>query len=156
MTVRVAVVVCLLLALGAGSAAPAQDGAGESARDTRATRLAEVLRCLVCQNQSIADSNAPLARDLKQQIHEQIAQGRSDPEILDYMVARYGDFVLYRPPMKWTTILLWGGPFAALLAGLLALGLRLSRAGREQRVLSDAETARAAGLLRADRGRSAT
>ena len=67
------------------------------------------LRCLVCQNQTIADSNADLAQDLRRQIREQIAAGKSDREIVDYMVARYGDFVLYQPPLKPTTLLLWAG-----------------------------------------------
>ena len=76
----------------------------------RAVKLAEKLRCLVCQNQTIADSNAELANDLRSQIREQIAAGKTDDEILAYMVERYGDFVLYQPPFKPTTILLWGGP----------------------------------------------
>ena len=82
----------------------------------RAVKLAEKLRCLVCQNQTIADSNAELANDLRTQIREQIAAGKTDDQILDYMVARYGDFVLYQPPLKPTTILLWGGP-ALLVVG---------------------------------------
>lgn len=99
----------------------------DPAATQRAVKLAEVLRCLVCQNQSIADSNAPLARDLKGQIREQIEQGRSDEEILDFMVARYGDFVLYRPPVKSVTWALWVGPFLALFVGLGVLAMRLSR-----------------------------
>src|SRR3954470_10775888 len=81
----------------------------------RAVKLAEKLRCLVCQNQSIADSNAELAQDLRRQINEQIAAGNSDDQILDFMVARYGDFVLYQPPVKGTTLLLWGAPALLLL-----------------------------------------
>jgi cytochrome c-type biogenesis protein CcmH len=76
----------------------------------RAVELEEQLRCLVCQNQTIADSNAELAQDLRRQVREQIAQGRSDAEIVDFMVQRYGDFVLYRPPLKAVTLLLWFGP----------------------------------------------
>jgi cytochrome c-type biogenesis protein CcmH len=76
----------------------------------RAVKLADKLRCLVCQNQTIADSNAELANDLRGQIREQIAAGRTDDEILAYMVQRYGDFVLYQPPFKTTTVLLWTGP----------------------------------------------
>lgn len=95
--------------------------------EQRATKLSELLRCLVCQNQTIADSNAALARDLKAQIHEQIALGRSDQEILDFMVARYGDFVLYRPPIKATTLLLWGGPFLLLIGAGWGLVLLLRR-----------------------------
>ena len=85
--------------------------------EARLKALGEELRCLVCQNQTIADSNAPLALDLRNQIRAQIAQGRSDTQIRDYMVERYGDFVLYRPPFKATTALLWVGPFALVLLG---------------------------------------
>ena len=77
------------------------------------------LRCLVCQNQNIADSNAPLALDLRAQVSDMILTGKSDTEIKSYLVARYGDFVLYRPPVKPQTWLLWGGPFVLLLFGLL-------------------------------------
>lgn len=117
----------------------------------RAVQLAEELRCLVCQNQTIADSNAELAVDLRGQIREQIAQGKSDRQIMDYMVERYGDFVLYRPPVKATTLLLWFGPPVLLLLGLVFL-LRYLK-GRRQRVeklpLSDNER-REAGALLAD------
>jgi cytochrome c-type biogenesis protein CcmH len=75
------------------------------------------LRCLVCQNQTLADSNADLAVDLKRQIETLLAQGQSDNQIRDYMVARYGDFVLYRPPLQGNTLLLWIGPFAMLAGG---------------------------------------
>lgn len=85
--------------------------------ESRLRGLADELRCLVCQNQTIADSSAPLAQDLRTQIREQIASGRSDGDIRNYMVERYGDFVLYRPPLKATTMLLWLGPFALLLGG---------------------------------------
>ena len=86
--------------------------------EARLKALAEELRCLVCQNQTIADSNAPLALDLRNQIRGQIAAGRSDTQIRDYMVERYGDFVLYRPPFKASTAILWIGPFALLALGL--------------------------------------
>ncbi len=85
--------------------------------EQRLKDLAEELRCLVCQNQTIADSNAPLALDLRNQIRQQVAQGRTDDQIRAYMVARYGDFVLYRPPLKATTVMLWLGPLALLLVG---------------------------------------
>src|SRR5687768_5397844 len=86
--------------------------------DARLKGLAEELRCLVCQNQTIADSNAPLALDLRNQIRMQVAQGRSDDQIRTYMVDRYGDFVLYRPPLKATTLVLWLGPALMILGGL--------------------------------------
>ena len=115
----------------------------------RAVGLAEQLRCLVCQNQSIAESNAELAVDLRRQINEQIAAGKSDGEIVDFMVQRYGEFVLYRPPFKATTVLLWLGPALLLLAGLWTLrrALRQRQRAIEDRPLSDDERARAGRLL---------
>ena len=85
--------------------------------EERLKNLAEELRCLVCQNQTIADSNAPLARDLRDQIRGQIAAGRDDNQIRAYMVERYGDFVLYRPPFKVSTAILWLGPFLLVVVG---------------------------------------
>ena len=85
--------------------------------EQRMMALAEELRCLVCQNQTLADSNADLAEDLRNEIRALIREHKSDAEIRDYVVARYGDFVLYRPPLKGTTLLLWGGPFVLLLGG---------------------------------------
>ena len=92
----------------------------DPAVEARLKALAEELRCLVCQNQTIADSNAPLAVDLRNQIRGQIGQGRSDSQIRDYMVERYGDFVLYKPPFQATTALLWLGPPLLILGGLAA------------------------------------
>lgn len=91
--------------------------------------LINQLRCLVCQNQTIADSNAPLAQDLRNQVLTQIEGGRSDAQIIDYVTERYGDFVLYRPPFKRATWLLWLGPFLLLL-GALAVAVSLMRRGR--------------------------
>lgn len=88
-------------------------------QQSRYQALIAELRCLVCQNQNIADSNAPLAVDLRAQVEEMILAGQTDAEIKDYLVERYGDFVLYRPPLKPQTWLLWGGPFLLLLLGLL-------------------------------------
>ena len=92
--------------------------------------ISEELRCLVCQNESLAASRADLAQDLRREIREQIGQGRSDQEILDFMVGRYGDFVRYRPPLKGTTLFLWFGPFLLLAAGVAALVLYLRRRGK--------------------------
>src|SRR5687768_15170114 len=86
--------------------------------DKRVGALANELRCLVCQNQTLADSNAPLAVDLRNQIREQLAAGKSEQDVMDFMVARYGDFVLYRPPLKLTTVALWTGPFLFLALGV--------------------------------------
>jgi cytochrome c-type biogenesis protein CcmH len=86
--------------------------------EARLKDLGEELRCLVCQNQTIADSQAPLALDLRNQIRAMVKQGRTDEQIRAYMVERYGDFVLYKPPLKATTVLLWIGPFALLALGI--------------------------------------
>jgi len=98
--------------------------------EQRIRHLSEKLRCLVCQNQSLADSNAELAQDLRQQLREQVAAGRSDDAILDYLVQRYGDFVLYEPPFKPTTLLLWIGPFVLFAAAVLVLLATLRRRRR--------------------------
>ncbi|MFS2138391.1 cytochrome c-type biogenesis protein CcmH [Duganella sp. Dugasp56] len=98
-------------------AAPQADGALE----LRVNHVAEQLRCLVCQNQTIADSHAQLALDLKNEARTQLAQGRSEQDVIDFMVQRYGDFVLYRPPFKPNTWLLWIGPFLLLAAGMATL-----------------------------------
>lgn len=102
----------------AGEALPA---AAEPALEARLMALAAELRCLVCQNQSLADSHAELAIDLKNQVREQLRAGRTNEQIIDYMTQRYGDFILYRPPLRRTTLLLWGGPLLLLLGGALWL-----------------------------------
>lgn len=129
-------------------AAPAAE---DPALERRVTALAGELRCLVCQNQTIADSNAPLAIDLKNQVREKIRQGQSDADIIKFMVARYGDFVLYRPPFKASTLVLWLGPLLLLAAGLMVLFRRLARRrATVEPELSAAQRERAAGLLAAD------
>lgn len=95
--------------------------------EVQVQRLSEQLRCLVCQNQTLADSHAELAQDLKQEIREMAAKGMEDQAIIDYLVARYGDFVRYRPPLKSTTVLLWLGPFALLIIGGFGLFLTLRK-----------------------------
>ena len=95
--------------------------------EQRIRQIEEKLRCLVCQNQSLADSSAELAGDLRREVREQVAAGRSDAEILEFMVQRYGDFVLYEPPFKPTTLLLWLGPFVLLAAAALTLVTTLRR-----------------------------
>ena len=114
--------------------------------EKRVSALAEELRCLVCQNQTLADSNAPLAVDLRNQIREQLTAGKSEQEVRDFMVARYGDFVLYRPPFNPATAALWLGPFAFLVLGGWVLARRLARR-RAPQELSAEERARAAKLL---------
>jgi cytochrome c-type biogenesis protein CcmH len=148
-------VLTIMLSLGpAAWAGEAQPVAADPALEERVTALATELRCLVCQNQTLADSNAPLAVDLRNQIRERMREGASERDIIAYMVERYGDFVLYRPPWKATTLLLWLGPILLMLGGLAALYYRLARRRREEAkpALSGAERARAAALLRDDTG----
>ena len=127
----------------------------DKVQQKRAVELSEHLRCLVCQNQTIADSNAELAQDLRRQVREQIAQGRSDQEIVAFMVQRYGDFVLYNPPLKSTTLLLWFGPGVLLLAGIAALirNVRTRRRRAEPANLTPEERKRAGDLLDAGAGK---
>lgn len=130
-----------------GEAPPAAD---DPVLEKRVTALSELLRCLVCQNQTIADSHADLAIDLKQQIREKMKAGESDKQIVDFMVARYGDFVLYKPPIKATTVMLWAGPFVLLAGALGVLVFRLrkrQRLTRANEALTDDEHRRAAALL---------
>jgi len=129
----------------AKEAAPA---AADPALEQRVMALSSELRCLVCQNQTLADSNADLATDLRKQIREKMRQGASDADVVDFLVARYGDFVLYRPPFKATTFLLWLGPLLLLAAGFAVLILRVLRRRKTQEVEMTAEArTRAAGLL---------
>ena len=112
----------LLLCAALAPAGAQPDGA---ALDRRVERVTAELRCLVCQNQTIADSHAELALMLKRQVRGMLARGATDQQAIDFMVQRYGDFVLYRPPVKASTWLLWFGPFGLLLAGLALLFARL-------------------------------
>jgi cytochrome c-type biogenesis protein CcmH len=104
--------------------------AADPVLEARVMKISAELRCLVCQNQTIADSNAELAVDLRNQVREMLKKGQSQPEIVDYMTARYGDFVLYRPPVKSTTALLWFGPAVLLVGGLAVLITVLRRRSR--------------------------
>ena len=145
-----AALACVLLTLVTGTSTAARTGApldGSAAR--RAAALAEQLRCLVCQNQSIAESNAELAVDLRREISEQIRAGRSDQDIIDFMVARYGDVVLYRPPVKPHTWLLWFGPALLAVGAFFAFArsLRNRRQRGAERPLTEAEHAEAKRLL---------
>lgn len=105
--------------------------AQDPAVEKRLIDISEEMRCLVCQNESLAASQADLAKDLRQELREQIKAGKSDAEIRDFMVSRYGDFVLYRPPVKSTTWLLWLGPFVGMLCGLIALAFFLRSRRRD-------------------------
>ena len=125
-----------------------------AAVEQRMIKLSEELRCLVCQNQSLADSNSGLAGDLRREIRVMIVDGKKDKEIVDFMVQRYGDFVLYRPPVKSTTVLLWFGPFALLAIGAIALYLQLKRRRQEivDTPLTKEERARVNAALNANAG----
>ena len=102
----------------------------DRAEELRFQALTKVLRCLVCQNESLADSNAPLAADLRRDVFEQMQAGRSDEEIKAWLTARYGDFVLYDPPLHASTMLLWFGPIAVLVAGGIAIAFAVRRRAR--------------------------
>lgn len=135
----------------------AQPLSSDPVLEERVMNLSKQLRCLVCQNETLADSRADLAEDLRNQIREQMKAGKSDKEIVAYLTARYGKFILYNPPIDPTTYLLWFGPFLLLLAGLFMLFRYLKRR-RElivERPLSSDERRRAEGLLKADRGKTA-
>jgi cytochrome c-type biogenesis protein CcmH len=99
----------------------------DAALEARARAISHDLRCMVCQNQSIDDSEAPLARDLRLLVRERLKAGDSDTQVVDYMVARYGEFVLLKPRINWHTAILWAAPLTALIAGMLAIGLQLWR-----------------------------
>jgi cytochrome c-type biogenesis protein CcmH len=125
----------------------------DPALEARARTLSKELRCMVCQNQSIDDSDAPLARDLRVLVRERLSAGDSNRQVLDFLVARYGEFVLLRPRLSWHTAMLWGLPPAILLLGIVALALVVrrrstARAAGEAAHLSGEEEARLTELLR--------
>lgn len=131
---RALLCVCFALAAGLIQAREAESASANPELEARMMAVAGELRCLVCQNQTIADSHADLALDLRQQIREMLARGQNERQILDYMTQRYGDFVLYRPPFKATTVLLWLGPAGLLV---LALGTLVIVLRRRQRLGDD-------------------
>ena len=127
----------------------------DPAVEQRLAKLSQELRCLVCQNETLADSRADLAEDLRDEIRIQIRAGKSDQEIIAFLTQRYGDFILYRPPVRPKTYLLWFGPFVLLLVGLAILFryVKQRRDMIEEQPLSNAERKRAEELLRADSGK---
>jgi cytochrome c-type biogenesis protein CcmH len=149
-----ALVLALLLAVAPATlAADAVPTEKDAVTAKRAIALEEQLRCLVCQNQTIAESNADLAKDLRQQVREQIAAGKTDEQIIDFMTTRYGDFVLYRPPLKATTALLWTGPALLLVGGFAVLFVVLRKrrgVAVEAPTMTDEERERAKRLLEGD------
>jgi len=153
MTVRlIRFALLMILALGAAPALAVQpdEVMKDPALEARARALSEELRCLVCQNQSIDDSDAQLARDIRVLIRDRIAQGESNETVRAYLVSRYGDFILLKPPFKPETILLWLSPAAVLGAGLAAALLARRRAPRATPALSADEEARLAALTSND------
>ena len=138
------------LCLGLANAREAVPLAEDPVVETRLVHISQELRCLVCQNESLASSRAELADDLRREVRDLIRANKSDQEIKDFLVSRYGDFVLYRPEVKPLTWVLWFGPFVVLLiAGIFLLAyLRQRRSAMQPQVLSDAERARVEQLLK--------
>ena len=146
--VRAVVALTLTLLVGITCANEATPTLADPVAAKREVELALQLRCLVCQNQSIAGSGAGLAADLRNQLHEQIAAGKTDAQIVEYMTARYGDFVLYKPPFKAATALLWLGPAMLLLVGgFVASRMLRARRRASANALSPQDHARAESLL---------
>ena len=139
-----ALLMALALLAQAKEAVPMAD---DEAVEQRLVAIAEELRCLVCQNESLAGSRADLAEDLRREIRTLIRQGKTDTEVMDYLVSRYGDFVRYRPPLKPTTWLLWGGPLILLLLGLGVLAYNVRHRPKTEAELSSTERKKAAKLL---------
>ena len=152
---RLALVVLLftLASTGAALAVQPDEMLKDPALEARARSLSSELRCLVCQNQSIDDSEAPLARDLRLLVRERLTQGDSDKQVLDFLVSRYGQFVLLRPRLEMETVLLWGLPPAALIAGAIGLFATLRRRNKaivEATPLNDDEQRRLSALVPRD------
>ena len=140
----------LALALGAAGAKEAAPLAEDPAVEQRLVAISEEMRCLVCQNESLSASRSDLAQDLRRELRTLIKQGKTDAEIRDFMVSRYGDFVLYRPRVSPTTWLLWAGPFLLMIVAVVVLLVYLRRRNRTvgEAQLSEEETRRAEALLK--------
>jgi cytochrome c-type biogenesis protein CcmH len=148
---RLLVLLLAVLACAFASAKEATPLAEDPVVEQRLIAISEEMRCLVCQNESLAGSRAELAQDLRRELRELIRAGKSDAEIKEFMVSRYGDFVLYRPPVKPTTWLLWAGPFVLMIGGIVALLVYLRRRGQAvaggDAALSDDDRNRVQALL---------
>src|SRR6266852_3623818 len=155
---RVSILILLLISLAGPALAKEAKPVEDPQIDQRMQALTQQLRCLVCQNETLADSRADLAEDLRKEIREQMKAGKSDQEIIAFLTQRYGDFVLYRPPVKPTTYLLWFGPFVLLLAGLAILFryVKQRRDSINDQPLTNEEHARVAELLRPGTGKETT
>jgi cytochrome c-type biogenesis protein CcmH len=150
-SVRVILVVLALVSAAPLHAVQVDEILPDPALETRARAISHDLRCMVCQNQSIDDSEAPLARDLRLLVRERLKAGDSDTQVVDFMVARYGEFVLLRPRMSWHTAILWAAPLTILVIGFLAISFSvLRRSARspmpEAATLSEAEQMRLRGI----------
>ena len=149
---RLAPIALLIALTAAGTALAVQpdEVLKDPTLELRARNLSSELRCMVCQNQSIDDSEAPLARDLRLLVRERLTKGDSDQQVLDFLVARYGEFVLLKPRLEWHTLLLWGLPPAALIAGVVGLFLmarRRKETSLDPEVLSTEERRRLSTLV---------
>jgi cytochrome c-type biogenesis protein CcmH len=138
----------MLLGAGPSFAVQPDEQLADAVLEARARDISAGLRCLVCQNQSIDDSNAPLARDLRILVRQRLTAGDSDAGVRDYIVARYGDFVLLKPPFGWETLLLWLTPMLVLAAGIVALAMRVGRRPAAATGLSGEEESELARILR--------
>jgi len=147
---RLAALLLLALSLATGFAKDAAPLAEDPVVEARLIAISEEMRCLVCQNESLAGSRSDLANDLRRELRTLIKAGKSDQQIREFMVERYGDFVLYRPPVRPTTWLLWAGPFLLMVTGVVVLLVYLRRRNRAvgDEVLTDEESSRAAALLK--------
>lgn len=147
---RLAALLLLALAMATGFAKDAAPLAEDPVVEARLIAISEEMRCLVCQNESLAGSRSDLANDLRRELRTLIKAGKTDQEIREFMVERYGDFVLYRPPVKPTTWLLWAGPFLLMITAVVVLLVYLRRRNRAvgDEVLTDEESKRAAALLK--------
>jgi len=143
------VLMLALLACGGAMAKEATQLAEDPVVEQRLIVISEEMRCLVCQNESLAGSRSDLANDLRRELRTLIKQGKTDAEIREFMVSRYGDFVLYRPPVKPSTWLLWAGPFGLMILGVVALFVYLRRRSADvgTDVLTDDERKRAEAML---------
>ena len=147
---RLFALLLLALMLGAAGAKDAAPLAEDPAVEQRLVAISEEMRCLVCQNESLSASRSELAQDLRRELRTMIKQGKSDAEIREFMVSRYGDFVLYRPRVSPTTWLLWAGPFLLMIVAVAVLFTYLRRRNRAvgEAQLSEDETRRAEALLK--------
>jgi len=154
---KLALLLALMLLVPYGWAKEAAPVAEDPEIERRMIALSEDLRCLVCQNESLAGSRADFANDLRREIREQMHANKSDKEIVDFLVARYGEFVLYRPPVKPSTMILWFGPFIFLLIGaiLLVVYLKRRRNHIEEPMLSEQQRKQAESLLKEGKGNNA-